>query len=245
MKLAFSKPTGNEAETQLLFTRFRDIGYDGLQLKAGQYRPYLSTPEDFLLRWGRHPGASSALIVWGWEEDVRRVLPFVAKTGAELIVYCNRTSREKLGPDDIRSFAQSTSELGKEVLDHGSRLSLHNHYDQPVMYREDIARFFDSVTPGTVGLTLDTAHLVKSGVHDIAGVIREFKEVVDNFHLKDFADGDFKVLGAGSIDFAPVFGAIRDIAYDGWISVDEESGVEILGAMQNCHGFLVDGLGLR
>ena len=35
MKLAFSKPTASEEETRLLFTRFRQVGYDGLQLKAG------------------------------------------------------------------------------------------------------------------------------------------------------------------------------------------------------------------
>jgi sugar phosphate isomerase/epimerase len=73
------------------------------------------------------------------------------------------------------------------------------------MYRRDFDVFFDAVDDRTVTLTVDTAHLVKSGIDDIAGVLRDFREVIDNVHLKDIADGDFKVLGQGHIDFAPVF----------------------------------------
>ena len=40
MKLAFSKPTGTAEETRELFTTFGAYGFDGLQLKPGQYSPY-------------------------------------------------------------------------------------------------------------------------------------------------------------------------------------------------------------
>ena len=112
------------------------------------------------------------------------------------------------------------------------------------MFREDVAVFFDAVAEGTVGLTVDTAHFVKSGVEDIAGIIRDAAHVIDNFHLKDFADGEFRVLGTASIDFDPIFAAIRDIDYDGWISTDEESGADLLEAMEHCLHFMKDGLGV-
>ena len=67
---------------------------------------------------------------------------------------------------------------------------------------------------------------------------------IDNFHLKDFADGEFRVLGTASIDFDPIFAAIRDIDYDGWISTDEESGADLLEAMEHCLHFMKDGLGV-
>jgi inosose dehydratase len=244
MKLAFSKPTPNEADTRLLFNRFGRCGYKGLQLKAGQYLPYLDAPMRFLEAWGDKRGAASALIVWGILDDVRSAMPFGAAVGTERIVFCHRVSRAGLTADDIREIAGAMSELGKECLDRGIKLSLHHHFDQPLMYREDFELFFDAVAPDVVGLTVDTAHLVKSGVHDIAGVIHDFRHVIDNFHLKDFSDGMFQVLGAGSIDFAPVFDAIRKIGYDGWISADEESGADILDAMEQCYRFIKAGLAL-
>lgn len=242
MKLAFSKPTASEEETRLLFTRFRQVGYDGLQLKAGQYLSYLDEPERFLDAWEQYPGAASALIVWGAPDDARRVFAFGEAVGSEMIVFCHCVPRQGLTAHDIRDIAVSLSELGKEAQDHGLELSLHHHYNQPVMHREDFEVFFDAVDGDTVGLTVDTAHLVKSGVSDIAGLIRDFRPVINNFHLKDFAEGEFKVLGSGVIDFEPVFAAIREIEYEGWVSADEESGAEIGGAMEQCFSFITAGL---
>ena len=65
---------------------------------------------------------------------------------------------------------------------------------------------------------------------------------IDNFHLKDF-DSDWRVLGEGAIDFGPVFAAIRDIGFDGWVSTDEESGADFVEAMATCHRFVTEGLG--
>lgn len=63
------------------------------------------------------------------------------------------------------------------------------------MTREEIVRFFTATEGQTVGLTVDTAHLMKSGITDVAGIIREFHQVVDNIHAKDYADGQWRVLG--------------------------------------------------
>jgi len=248
MKFAFSKPTGGADDTRTLFTRFGEIGYDGLQLKGGQYAPYLGEPERFRDEWGRYDGVASALIAGGGLDPggvarLREAFAFGEAVGSEMIVFCHGVSRERLTPDDIRGFARQLSDLGKEARGRGLKLSLHNHCGQPVMRREDIEVFFDAVGGDAVGLTLDTAHLVKSGVDDIAGVIRDFSRVIDNFHLKDFADGSFRVLGEGGIDFAPIFAAIKEIAYDGWVSTDEESGAELLGAMEHCLRFMGAGVG--
>lgn len=246
-KLAFSKPTGSEEDTRLLFTTFHKAGYDGLQLKGGQYMPYLDEPERFVETWGEFDGIASALIAGCSLDDagiaqLRRIFAFAEAVGSEIIVLCHGAGRDGLSDQDIRGFARQLSELGSEARDHGLRLSLHHHYQQPVMHRPDFDTFFGAAN-GMVGLTVDTAHLVKSGVDDIAEVIRSFAEVIDNFHLKDFSDGEFRVLGTGSIDFAPVFAAIHEIGYSGWVSTDEESGADVLPAMEQCHRFMLAGLG--
>ncbi|MHC5054517.1 MAG: sugar phosphate isomerase/epimerase family protein [Planctomycetota bacterium] len=158
------------------------------------------------------------------------------------MIFCHGAPREGLTPDVRRGHARRLSELGHEAQGAGLRLSLHNHFGQPVMTREDIEVFFDAAA-NAIGLTLDTAHLVKSGVEDVAGVIRDFSNAIDNFHLKDLAGGEFRVLGEGEIDFAPVFAAIREIGYDGWVSTDEESGADTVRAMETCVRFMREGLG--
>jgi sugar phosphate isomerase/epimerase len=237
VKLAFSRPTADEAEQRQLFASFRAAGFDGLQLKAGQYQRYLDDPVGFRRDWGADPGAVSGLITGGTLDQagqaaLRRLIAFARGVGAERIIFCHSAPRAGLTAADRRRFARDLTESGREARAAGVRLSLHHHYGQPVMRREEFDNFFNAVEDSAVGLTVDTAHLVKSGVSAIAALIRDFRSVLDNVHLKDFADGQFRVLGEGEIDFAPVFQALREIGYDGWLCADEESGGDLLSGME-------------
>lgn len=247
MKLAFSAPDRGPEERRALLTGYRAAGFDGLQLKRRQYDEFLPDPERFLAEWGHEAGVASGLITGGdlGEDaiaDLRRVIRFAAIAGSERIVYCHGLPRAAVTDDDIRRFAGLLSELGAEALGAGVQLSLHHHYDQPVMRRADLDLFFAHTVDRSVTLTIDTAHLVKSGVTDIPGVIRDFAPFIDNFHVKDIADQVFVPLGDGSIDFGPVFAAVVDVGYDGWLCADEESGAAIGDAMGASYRFFAASL---
>ncbi|WP_274649242.1 sugar phosphate isomerase/epimerase family protein [Paenibacillus humicola] len=250
IKLAFSKPTKSPEEQTELFGSYRSFGYEGLQLKYNQFMPYLEEPERFMEQWGHLEGAGSGLILGGKLDEegravLRRLFAFAKGIGTERIVFCHLVAREGLTGEDIAGYARILSRLGKEAREQGLRLSLHHHYDQPVMHREDFDIFFGHVEEESVGLTVDTAHLVKSGISDIAEIIRSFRHVIDNFHLKDYANGDWMVLGRGGIPFDPVFRSIREIGYSGWISADEESGGGIAEGLKDCYAFITNGSLIR
>jgi len=247
MKLAFSRPTADDAQQGLLFEKSRAVGYDGLQLKEGQYRAFLDDPGGFARRWGDWPGLTAGLITAGRLDEagvasLRRVFRFAEATKSDRVIFCLGVPREGLSEEDIGGLAKQLSQLGREARDRGTKLSLHNHYNSPVMHAGDFDTFFGAVEDGAVGLTLDTAHAVKSGIDDVAGLIRRHAEHIDNFHLKDFAAGQWRVLGEGEIDFAPIFDAVRAVGYDGWVSTDEESGGELATTVQSCYDFMKDGL---
>lgn len=247
MRLAFSAPDRGPAERSDLLRGFRAAGFDGLQLKRAQYQEDLDDPARFLARWGDAPGVASGLITGGdlgddAVADLRRVIDFAAAVGSERIVYCHGVPRADVTDHDLRRFARLLSELGEVAQAAGVRLSLHHHHNQPVMHRPDFGVFFGEVTPGRVALTIDTAHLVKSGIADVAGVIADYAPFIDNVHVKDIAAGKFVPLGDGAIDFGPVFAAIEAIGYDGWLCADEESGAVIGAAMGACHRFLTASL---
>ncbi|MBM7570127.1 sugar phosphate isomerase/epimerase family protein [Aquibacillus albus] len=247
MKFAFSRPTASEKERDELFGHYQSIGYDGLQLKHTQYAPFISESEKFNELWENHQGVASGLIFGGKlddqnQQDLRDLLKFAQRVGTERIVFCHGIPRNQVTHEDIKNYAKVLSELGQEANEqYGVVLSLHHHYNQPVMHRDDFDIFFENVDE-SVKLTIDTAHLYKSGITDIAEVISSFKDRVDNFHMKDFAGGDWKVLGHGEINFRPIFQAINEIGYDGWISADEESGGTIIGGMEECLNHMKKGL---
>jgi len=249
MKIAFSKPTRNDERQRELVAAFRACGYDGLQLKGNQYSAYLDDPPRIFADYPELEGAISGLIASlslddAGEGRLRKVIRFAQPAAADLVIVVLGSGREGLNRDGLASIAARVAELAREAEDIGVKLSLHNHADNPLMHVEDLSVFFEQAGDVPSGLTVDTAHLVKSGISDIAGVIRRFADSIDNFHVKDIRDGEFAVLGEGSIDFGPVFAAIRDIGYDGWVSADEESGSEMGEALTKCYRVLTRGLGL-
>lgn len=241
MKIAFSKPTRDVDNQRQLFDGFRSAGYAGLQLKGGQYSDHLADPGGFAKAWGDDRALTTGLITMGALDDdgvaqLRRIFGFAAATGAERVIFCHNHPRDGVTGQDLVGFAHTLSELGREAADQGIALSLHHHYQQPVMHRPDFDVFFAAADH--VGLTVDTAHLVKSGVTDVAGLIRDFSGVIDNIHAKDFQDGEFRILGRGTLDFDSIFAALHDVGYDGWLCVDEESSASLSEGLRASREFL-------
>jgi inosose dehydratase len=247
VKIAFSKPTPEAGDQRRLFEGFRAAGYQGLQLKGGQYADRLDDPRGFIGTWGDDPALTSGLITMGALDDdgvarLRKIIGFGAATRAERIVFCHDHPRAGVTASDLRDFARTLSALGQEAADRGLVLSLHHHYQQPVMHRDDFDVFFSAARH--VGLTVDTAHLAKSGITDIPGLIRDFGGVIDNIHAKDYADGEFRILGRGTLDFESIMTALRDIGYGGWLCVDEESPASLTEGLRASQEYLRGKLGL-
>jgi sugar phosphate isomerase/epimerase len=232
-KRAFSKPTPADGDFELLMTTFRDEGYEGLQLKTGQFFPYLDDVDGYLHRWGDDPGRTSALVFFDTLDGDAQIrltksIELAARTGGERVVFCHNHDRTDTGRAEREAYARTLSHYGAQSRERGIALSLHHHYNQPVMVHDDFVEFFGATEPGTVGLTVDTAHLAKSGFTDLPGFIREFREVIDNIHLKDYRDGEWRLLGEGDLDLEGILETLEEIGYDGWLCVDEESAADLL-----------------
>ena len=247
MKIAFSKPTRDLAGQRELFAGFRPAGYAGLQLKGNQYADHLGDPAGFASAWGDDPALTSALITMGPLDDagvarLRGIIAFAQATGAERVVFCHDHPRDGVTPADLRAYARTLSEVGRDSAGQGVALSLHHHFQQPVMHREDFGVFFSAADH--VGLTVDTAHLVKSGVTDVPALIRDFAPVIDNIHLKDYADGQWRILGRGTLNFKDIAAALADISYTNWLCVDEESEAPLSEGLTASRTYLRDTLAL-
>lgn len=231
MKITFSKPTRDADSQRQLFAEYPKYGFDGLQLKGNQYGDYVGDPtgpERFRSDWGSEPGHVDSLITMNpldpaGIERLRSLINFAAGVGSTRIVLCHDVPREALEDDDLVRFAGLLSDLAEESAGQGVRLSLHHHTNQPVMHRRDFDTFFGAVRPNTLALTVDTGHLAKSGITDVGKLITDLAEHIDNIHLKDFADGEFRLFGQGIVDLTGALTAIKGLGDQITLCVDEES----------------------
>jgi len=130
--------------------------------------------------------------------------------------------------------------LGRLAAENDMRLCYHHHMGTGVMTRAEVDRLMEGTDPETVHLLFDTGHLYWAGDDPLA-MARDYGSRIGHVHLKDIrqpvmedanrrhltfgeavAEGVFTVPGDGVIDFAPIFRALADADFEGWLMVEAE-----------------------
>jgi inosose dehydratase len=187
---------------------------------------------------------------------------FLAGLGVDRIVFGPRGPRAgKTTPDEIRQIARTMNEAARRTADLGVLACMHPHLGTEIQDQDEVEAVLDATDPAYVHFCPDTAHLTAAGM-DAAAMIRTYGERVQYLHLKDltpndadtttFADwrGDealpiFCELGLGSIDFVPIMDAIREIGYEGWLTVEiDQSTSTPYQSLEQCRDYIQGTLGL-
>ncbi|NLD43181.1 MAG: sugar phosphate isomerase/epimerase [Chloroflexi bacterium] len=250
MRIAYSRGTGSPSELTLLLRTCARVGYDGLCLRPSQYEPWLADPGAFVHTYGSLGCAVAGVHVGGGLDGagvarLRAALRFVRALGGERVVLAHRVDRRDLSAIDLRAAARQLCDLGHEAADQGVALSLQNHLGGPAMYRKDLEVLFDAIDDETVWWTADVSQLYLAGEFDIAGLLREFRFALDNVHLNDCAGGTCRALGQGEVPLAPVFAALQEIGFGGWLTVHDDSGLPLETAAAAGYEYVLGALGRR
>jgi inosose dehydratase len=130
--------------------------------------------------------------------------------------------------------------MGELASDVGMVLTYHHHMGTAIQTGKEIDRLMAETHPDKVSLLYDTGHLYFSGEDPLA-VLQRHSERIRHVHLKDVRgpvlerlrnegwsflrgvkEGVFTVPGDGTIEFAPIFKVLADVAYTGWWVVEAE-----------------------
>jgi inosose dehydratase len=132
------------------------------------------------------------------------------------------------------------NKLGKLAAAKGMALTYHHHMGTGVQTAAEIERLMENTDKALLGLLYDTGHLVFSGEDHLAA-LDKWMSRIRHVHLKDMRpalrkkaakekwsflkavrEGVFTVPGDGSVDFVPVFNALKKAKYSGWWVVEAE-----------------------
>jgi inosose dehydratase len=135
---------------------------------------------------------------------------------------------------------EGLNKLGALAAQKGMKLTYHHHMGTGVQSAAEIDRLMENTDPKRLGLLYDTGHLVFAG-EDHLGVLRKWIGRIRHVHLKDMRAaireqakaekwsflqavkaGVFTVPGDGSVNFTPVFAALKKAGYSGWWVVEAE-----------------------
>ena len=202
-------------------------GYTGFELFDGNLMQYHGHAADFRALMERtqlqfvavYSGANFIYqeILEDELSKIEQAAHLAAQFGAEHLVVGGGAVRSRgVQEEDYRRLGAGL----ERVVEIGRRAGLvphyHPHLGTIVESPPQIAKVFEHTS---INFCPDTAHLQAAG-GDPAALIRTYADRIKYVHLKDYRDGQFLPLGEGTQDLDGILAALKEINYDGWITVE-------------------------
>lgn len=179
------------------------------------------------------PSSEIATALEGFVAAGASTLVLAAATGQE--GYDDRPVLDESGWSTLLANLDKLSAL---AADRGVMATIHPHVGTMVENADDVDRVLQG---SSIGLTLDTGHLLIGGVDPVALAVKHTGRV-RHTHLKDvdaawaarvqsgevtYTDavraGMYRPLGAGDIDVATIVGTLEKAGYDGWYVLEQDT----------------------
>ncbi len=152
-------------------------------------------------------------------DRIRRAADRIADLGAPHLVVGGGAKRHGgTQEDDCARLAEALEEVVSIARERGLSAHYHPHLTTIIEGPNDVRRILSGTS---INFCPDTAHLAAAG-GDPAAMIREHADRITYIHLKGWQQEPFAFtpLDRGDLDSAPILRAIRDIGFDGWITVE-------------------------
>jgi sugar phosphate isomerase/epimerase len=109
---------------------------------------------------------------------------------------------------------------------------------------EDYYRLLDALDPAAINLGPDTGHMLRGG-QDVLVELRALLPRIRQLHLKDAYDhGTWAPMGTGDVDIPGVLPLLDGVAFDGWVTLEEEAdaarrdpAAAVAAALRYCKAF--------
>lgn len=216
--------------------RLAGFGYDGVDLVGEPSRYDAAEVRALLEKY--NIAASSLCAVFSMERDfasadakirqqavdyVKECVDFAKAIGAHSISVqasaCMKTVAQAPFEQEWQWAVEGLRAAGEYALEANVRLTLEawNRYETHFINRLSQAlKMVNDINLPNVGVMGDTYHM-NIEESDMAEALRE---VGDKLYYLHIADSNRAAPGRGHIDFAPIAKALRDINYDGWVSME-------------------------
>lgn len=198
-----------------------------------------------------------------------RLARFLAAIGVDRLVLGPggpRTSGASTD-EELREAAKTINETARACYDLGVLACVHPHLGTEIETEAEIDLVMNLTDPRYVFFCPDSAHLTGAEI-DVPGIIRRYGERMRYMHLKDLRAGVieerrgqktaikvesgterlplFCELGRGVIDYGPIMGALQDVGYHDWLTVEIDVSLTTpKESLRICRDYLEEKLGLQ
>ncbi len=175
----------------------------------------------------------------GIVESIRPFVRFLHNVGGSCLVVRPMGSYASEAPvteGKIKTVGECWNKVGKMTKEQGVQTAMHVDSLCAIRNLQDIEMLLASTSPDLVGLALDTAELIVSGV-DAVSLYEKHYARVKHFHFRDTTPSQPRSAGGqggverrfweigvpgGLVNFPALMASIKRHDYDGWIMMENE-----------------------
>lgn len=216
--------------TEQALTEIAAVGYAGVELFDGNLMQYAECEPELRALLDRSHLQLVAVYCGAnfiyqeiLEDELTKIegaAKFAAQLGAEhLVVGGGAVRASGIQDADYRRLGEGLDAAVAIAQRAGLTAHYHPHLGTIAVSPTQIQKVFQNTG---INFCPDTAHL-QAGGGDPAEYIRTYADRIRYVHLKDYDAGQFLPLGQGKQDMDGILKALREIQYDGWITVELDS----------------------
>ena len=233
IRLGYASITWNENDRQAI-DDISALGFPGIQLRANVLTSIGSEPGALREVLAQHHltfvALSSGNVSIEPADESRTIEEHVAHArwlkdagGLYLQLIADGRQGRPTTPSDQKRLGAVLTAIGKRTAEVGIPAVFHPHVGSLSETPAETARVLRATDPRYVRLLLDVAHWQQGG-GDPVTAIREYRARLAMLHIKDVRPTsggrgpsyEFVELGRGTVNLRGVFGALRNIKFDGW-----------------------------
>lgn len=150
----------------------------------------------------------------------KRILDLAVELGTHVVT----THIGKVPNDPNGALYWEMQRACEELAEYASSLKAYFAIETGAESAEELKTFLDSLRTKGVAVNYDPANLAMGGDDPIRGVYL-LKDYIVHTHVKDgiYQQGEVP-LGEGDVDFGRYFAAIQEIGYQGYLTIERETG---------------------
>jgi inosose dehydratase len=141
--------------------------------------------------------------------------------GEAMVINANPLPQNGRKSDEqLRTQAANLNRLGRELKSRGMRLCLHHHEPDMLENAREWRHMLGNTDPQLVWMCPDPDWIRYSKL-DVMTLIREAGKRIGDIHLRNSQAGVWtEDLGPGEVDYPAMAGYLKEIGYDGFVSVE-------------------------
>jgi inosose dehydratase len=216
--------------TEQALADIAEVGYKGFEIFDGNLMQYENRKNEFIdlmrnnsLEFTAVYSGANFIFPDILEEElwkIEKVAQFASELGAQHLVVGGGAIRSKrILEADYKALGEGLNQVVRIAERNGLIPSYHPHLGTIVESPDQLAKLMPLTD---INLCPDTAH-IEAGGGDSVEIIKQYANRIKYIHLKDYDAGAFLPLGKGKQNYYEIMGALKEINYQGWITVELDS----------------------